>query len=292
MKIFISFILFLVPLFSNAAPPVNLVLVPGFFSSAIPAPEHFGNPWEQPYFSQDIVRHLYSKSSKLFVVDNLNPVGGVQENGQRLIKFLTARSKDFAAGPIVLLGHSAGGLYALYAAANSDLPIDHIITMSTPFKGLRLIDNLAEEGIPVASLAAPFCLENLMGLRANAVKSFLSNLTLKRKLRLDVFAGYQTVGLFTIDWRVLSAPLIPFQAIIRESSDGIVSVQSALNADDLLIKNKGMISLVTHSARLPIEHWEMILDADLTKLYGVLNWNDLRRAQLKVYSDVLTQSGY
>lgn len=275
-----------------SAAPANLVLVPGFFSSAIPAPEHFGNPWDQPYFSQDIVHLLKSRAGRLFVVDNLNPVGGVQENGQKLIRFLNAHIKDFGGQPITLLGHSAGGLYALYAAANSNMPIQHIISLSTPYRGLKLIDNLANDGVPVASLAAPFCLENLMGLQAANVKNYLSNLVLKNKLRLDIFAGYQSLGLFTIDWKVLSAPLVPFQAIIGENSDGIVSVQSSLNASDLMNKNKGLVNIVTHAKPVPLEHWEMILDSDLTKIYGVLNSDELRKAQLRAYSEVLTQSGY
>lgn len=275
-----------------AATPANLVLVPGFFSSAVPAPDHLGNPWDQPYYSEDIVKFLSKRTARLWVVDTLNPVGGVEENGKRLVRFLQNRSADFGKGPIVLLSHSAGGLYALYAAANSNLPIDHIITMSTPFKGLRLLSSLEEKGIPISALAAPFCLDNLMGLKTGAVIKFLSNLTLKRPLRLDAFAGYQTTGIFTWDWRYLSSPLIPFQAVIQESSDGIVNVQSALNAEDLLTRNQGVVDIHIHPERLPIEHWEMILDAGLTKLYGVLNSNSLRQAQLKIYSDVLTKAGY
>lgn len=272
--------------------PVNLVLVPGFFSSAVPAPDHLGNPWDQPYYSKDIVHFLSTRSSHLWVVDTLNPVGGVEENGQRLVHFLERRAADFGNKPIVLLSHSAGGLYSLYAAANSSLPISQIITMSTPFKGLKLLQAVEEKGVPIATLAAPFCLDNLLGLKTKPVVDFLQSLNLSKPLRLDVFAGYQTTSLMTWDWHYLSAPLVPFQALIQESSDGIVNVQSALNPEDLLRRNQGVVDIHVHPERLNLEHWEMILDAELTHLYGVLNADSLRSAQAKIYSDVLTKSGF
>jgi pimeloyl-ACP methyl ester carboxylesterase len=280
---------------SAQAALTNLVLVPGFFNSAIPAPDHFGNPWEQPYFSHDIVRQLSTLTTKLLVVDNLNPVGSVADNGTRLINFLKAHEQEFGGKPITLLAHSAGGLYSLYAAAYSDLPINQVITVSTPFRGMRLFAAIEEQGIPIETLTAPFCLKNLMGLREAAVQNFLSSLQFKHPLRLDVFGGYQPTGLAFWDWRVLSTPLVPFQALIKEPSDGIVTVDSALNPvglASLVTRNRSTLNLQIHKEVLNLEHWEVILDAELTRLYGILNVGSLREAQKKIYTYILQQSGY
>jgi len=277
---------------SAQAALTNLVLVPGFFSSAIPAPAQFGNPWTQPYFSQDIVQYLSKRATNLWVIDTLDPLGSVSANGIRLINFLRNRQKDFNGQPVVLLAHSAGGLYSLYAAANSDLPISQIITVSTPFRGLEVLTAVENQGIPIETLSAPFCLGNLMGLKEVPVQKFLSGLQFKHPLRMDVFGGYQGTGLEFWDWRILSSPLVPFQALINKPSDGIVSVDSSLNPSGLIARNQGLLDLQVHKQVLNLEHWEVVLDASLTRLYGVQNTGSLRRTQLQTYSSILQQSGY
>ncbi|MGZ5278401.1 MAG: esterase/lipase family protein, partial [Pseudobdellovibrionaceae bacterium] len=247
--------------------------------------------WLQPYFSQDIVEYLSKKTTNLWVVDTLDPMGSISTNGTRLINFLRNRQKDFKGQPVVLLAHSAGGLYSLYAAANSDLPISQIITISTPFRGLELLTEIENQGIPIETLSAPFCFGNLMGLKEIPVQKFLSGLQFKQPIRMDVFAGYQTTGLAFWDWRILSTPLVPFQALINEPSDGIVSLNSSLNPSGLIARNQGLLDLQVHRQPLNLEHWEVILDANISRLYGVQNIGSLRRAQQEAYASVLQQSG-
>lgn len=279
----------LLTLSAQAFAARNIVLVPGFFSSAIPAPSAGGDPWKQPYFSQDIVKYLARSGDRLWVVDNLNPLGGVAENGQNLISFLQAH-KARMQEPILLIAHSAGGLYSLYAAAKSDFPIHHIITVSTPFAGLKLLENLEHLQVPVDQLAPPFCLENLLGLKEEAVVGYLKDLTFRRPLRIDVFAGYQKPSLATWDWRNLSSPLLPFQALILEKSDGIVSVQSSLAATPLLGR-KANLNLQIHQEPIGLEHWEFNLDADFSVAFGVLNLSGLRNAQEWAYYKMLKKAG-
>lgn len=272
----------------------HIVLVPGFFNSVIPAPQAGGNPWKQPYFSQDIVRSLSQNRDSVWVVDNLNPLGGIQENGERLIRFLkqhltempaTERSKQ-----LILIAHSAGGLYSLYAAAHSDLPISRLITLSTPYHGLSFLDNLAQAHIPVESLVTPFALQNLLGLMETQVQNFLSQLKLRRPLRLDVFAGYQPASVWTWSYHALSPPLAVFQALIQEPSDGIVSVRSSLEASALFTQNPSL-ELNIHRERLDLEHWELIANAELFALIGVLNIESLKTAQWRAYREILRSSG-
>lgn len=276
--------------FSQAWAISNIVLVPGFFSSAIPAPVVGGNPWAQPYFSQDIVSYLHN-SGRLWVVDNLSPVASVEENGQRVIGFLQTHKAEMGADPVILIAHSAGGLYSIFAASHSDFPITRIITMSTPFQGLRFLQTLEDHNVDVDTLVSPFCLENLLGLKQTHVEAFLKEIRFKRPLRIDVFAGYQQASVAFWDYHNLSEALVPFQALNGEASDGIVTVRSSLAATPLKAANPNL-NLQIHQQPIALEHWEMILDADFSRALGVLNISSLVNAQKRAYYDILKQSGF
>ncbi|MEZ0390968.1 MAG: alpha/beta fold hydrolase [Pseudobdellovibrionaceae bacterium] len=265
----------------------HLVLVPGFFNSAVPAPIMGGNPWKQPYFSQDIISYLTTSGEQIWVVDTLNPLGSVEENGEKLLTFLQNHREQLQ-GPILLIGHSAGGLYSLYAAARSDLEINQIITISTPFAGLEFLDTLERNHIPVSKLAAPFSLGNLLQLRNEKVQAFLSDLKFQKPIRVDVFAGYQGASIFTWDWKNLSQPMLPFQALTQADSDGIVSVRSSLAAGAL--KAKRLLNLQIHPEPIELEHWEFNLDAKLMLAFGVVNIPSLQTAQKWAYYNLLKQS--
>ncbi len=293
MKTVLFLLAFCFGLFAQAATyNYNLVLVPGFFNSAIPAPNRFGNPWEQPYFSREIVKAVSTKVAKVWVVDTLSPLGGIKENGERLIQFLVDHKTQFGDVPVVLLGHSAGGLYAMYASAHTTLPINHIIAFNTPFRGLKFLTELERKGIPIEELAAPFCLSNLIQLEETPVQNFIKGLQFNRKVRMDVFASYQTTSLALWDYRYLSSPLLPFQALMNEPSDGIVTLKSALNPSDLQAKNNGLLDIQVHTKPFALEHWEAAVDPDLTRLYGVLNVGSLSQAQFETYFSIMEQSGF
>lgn len=275
---------------SEAFAARHLVLVPGFFSSAIPAPGGGIVPWK-PYFSRDIVKYLELSGDRVWVVDNLSPLGSVEENGQRLIRFLDSHAGEMAGQSLLLIAHSAGGLYSVYAAAHSNHPIDHIITVATPFQGLKFLETLDRNHIPVEDIVTPICLENLLGLREKAVVDFLGNIRFHRPLRLDVWAGYQKASPVTWNWRFLSAPILPIHALTTEKSDGVVTVKSALAATPLLGR-KANLNLQIHHEPIGLEHWEFNLDADFAIAYGVLNISSLRNAQEWAYYKLLKESGY
>jgi pimeloyl-ACP methyl ester carboxylesterase len=269
----------------------QIVLVPGFFSSLIPAPVVGGNPWKQPYFSQDIVNYLAKTGDRLWVVDNLDPLAGVEGNGNQVIEFLKVHKAEMGNDPLLLIGHSAGGLYALHAAARSDFPIKHIITVSTPFLGLTFLQNLNDHHIPIDSIIEPFCLRNLIGLEEVPVRQYLQSLQFRQPLRLDVFTGYQNVSVEFWNWRHLSTPLVAIDALIGEKSDGIVSVQSGLGAVSVLGKTPNL-NIQTHSDPIGLEHWEFSLDPKISLVFGVLNLSSLGDAQQRAYHDILVQAGY
>ncbi|MBL7670262.1 MAG: alpha/beta hydrolase [Bdellovibrionaceae bacterium] len=268
----------------------NIVLVPGFFNSLVPALNRQGDPWKQPYFSRDIIQGLTEAGYKTWVVDNLNPVGGIEENGKRLLDFLTARTQDFGDQPVVLVGHSAGGLYALYAIAHGDFDIAQFIAVNTPFRGLKFLTTLEKNHIPIKTIAAPFCLENLIGLNEENVRVFINSLSIRKPLRIDVFASYQASRIDTWNYRSLSAPMNIFQALANEASDGIVTLRSAWASKDLSAKNSHF-EIYNHPQTVDLEHWEMAADYRFFNLAGVWNTNALRRAQRKAYVDILKSSG-
>lgn len=89
---------------------------------------------------------------------------------------------------------------------------------------------------------------------------------------------------------MLSPPLAVFQALIREPSDGIVSVRSSLGASALFTRNPSL-ELNIHREWIDLEHWEFIANAQLFALMGVLNIGSLQTAQSRAYRDILRLSG-
>lgn len=285
-------------LFAGARPK-HVVLVPGFFNSAIPGSSEDGNPWRQPYFSRDIIDGLVTAGYRPWVADNLNPVGSIEENGQRLVQFLVKKSADFGNDSVILVGHSAGGLYALWALSSHggiEIPLDihRLVTVGTPFLGLDFLKSLERKGVPVQELITPFCLKNVMGLTEEKVHDFLSSIQFQKPLRIDSFAGYQPTGSDFWNFQVLSGPLRFFQLLIAEPSDGIVSVRSALGLQALNNQNHNQnefLSTYIHRETIDLEHWELSADYRILKLSGVLNTSPLRREQRSSYVKILRAAG-
>lgn len=64
---------------------------------------------------------------------------GLHETGPDVVARLRAQL-DAAAAPIVLIGHSLGGLFAIPASASSN--VDRVITLSAPFNGVMSAEML------------------------------------------------------------------------------------------------------------------------------------------------------
>ena len=194
-----------------------------------------------------------------------------------------------AGGPLLVIAHSAGGLYSLYAASHTSYPINRIITVGTPYLGLAFLKPLEEQNIPIDLFLKYFYLKNLLGLKPDVVPRFIQSLQLKHPVRVDAFAGRQSMGIDFWDWRTLSEALVPLQLLNNESSDGVVTVQSALGIGFFQGKVANLDAHV-HTQVIGMEHWEFVLNAELARVFGVQNVGDLRNAQEWAYYNILKQA--
>ena len=81
MKLFLVFTSLFISILSISKPALAdqevVVLVPGFFNSF--APE---------YFSPQVIRAFQAQGFKVYVAEGMNPVGTIEDNGERLLKNL------------------------------------------------------------------------------------------------------------------------------------------------------------------------------------------------------------
>jgi pimeloyl-ACP methyl ester carboxylesterase len=252
------------------------ILVPGFFNSSVPAPQkNILDPWDQPYFSKEIISVFLKSNYKVYIAKNLNPVGSLDENAKLLVQFLDQVPCDHC--EMQIIAHSAGGLYSLKALTLKKFPVKKLITLSTPFAGLQFLDHFRSDAPGLDSVLKFICLENLQDLTAAHVKDFMKTIKVQQPLQLFMFAGFQKTSIFFNDWNNLSWPLIFFQNFMSEGSDGIVTVQSSLAGAQY------NVATVVQQSVVPIEHWEMIADQRFFSAIGVWNYPQIGQAQEKLY---------
>jgi pimeloyl-ACP methyl ester carboxylesterase len=272
-------------------------LVPGTLNSIVP-----GTPYS-PYFSAAILETVKASGSEAFVIKGLDPIGGLEKNGEATLKdlreiYLSRHPRKDA--PITLLCHSAGGLYALYAAAHAgDLPIRRIVMISTPLGGARL----AEYFLGGGSAAAPSARElsafpltiNLDGLRQLAPKGvadFLSNIRLDPSIRLYAAAGSQRPPespLRAMDVQYLSPVYVLTNRIIGAESDGIVERTSSYGGGAAIRGTDGSPMPIRSLERLhaDLDHAEQLLDWRLLEALGFYNAFLIERRQREFYSAIM-----
>lgn len=273
--------------FSNVAIAKPLVvLVPGFFNSLAPGTS------QGPYFSSAIVRTI-SQRAQVLVVDNLSPVGGVQENAGRLLQYLKTVEKHFPNQPMTLITHSAGGLYALQAL-NLDprLPVKTVVTLAAPYEGIDFIENLDAHVPGLDSLAHYLRLDALKEFRLAKTHVLMNHLHIPSHVRWIALAGMQSKCFLVTcaESKRLSWVLSLSQDLMKGPSDGIVTVTSALAEDlNLLDENGHAKTIERWSSLIPLEHWEMVEEASLFHLIGVLDTGSIEREQVELYSHILAQ---
>ncbi|HPI39925.1 MAG TPA: hypothetical protein PLJ21_03925 [Pseudobdellovibrionaceae bacterium] len=265
--------------------PKTIFLVPGYFNSYITSLSL--NQFS--YFSSAIVQSFKQAGFRVFIVNNLKPTAGVKENGERLIQYLRAATRLSSKNEeYILVGHSAGGLYSLYAAQKNEFPIRKIVTISTPFLGLQLIDNLDEYNVPTQTIVDLLSWESVLGFRSKNIRNFLTSLKFQKSFHIESFAGFQKNGNDPLNARQLSWPFVFTHNIIGQPSDGIVDIQSSLGLKNLSTSSGEKIPITLHDETLKLDHWEQVLDAQIFDLMGVTNPQYILNQQIQFYKQLAT----
>lgn len=264
---------------SSAATPHKdkvIVLVAGFFNSF--APE---------YFSDDIIETLKSKGFKVIVAEKLNPVGTIEDNGERVLRIFNAVRSENPNADITALGHSAGGLYTLYAINKGAHYIKNLITVSTPFDGVEFIERLRDQSEIIKDLTDLCFLDGLRQLTKPFVRNFLATIKVPSSLKVYAFGGYQPVSLNIFDSANMSAVLSVTDSYITGKSDGIVGYGSATASALIPTLDKTTIKVNTNTESvLRLEHWEQVLDYRNFILLGTPNIELIQNRQIKFYSSI------
>lgn len=294
-----------------AARPVA-VLVPGTLNYAVPGGLTDGPDGEDlkrhPYFSRAVVEAVEAAGYEAFVVDGLDPLGTLEGNGDKTAAALRAwygRRRPAKDAPVTVVGHSAGGLFALRAAAACrELPVVRVVLVGTPLSGSAVADAVfggtprrAEELLTEFARALPRVdLRGLRQLTAAGVGRFLASVRLPRGLAVTAVGGSQAPPpspLQAMDADYL-APLWTLTGrLIGVESDGLVQVESAyaprqplLADDDSVVPVRPLRGL---HARL--DHAEQFLDSRIFAALGFRGASELESRQRALYSAVLERAG-
>jgi len=257
-----------------AAKPA-VVLVPGFFNSLADGSS------QGPYFSATIIQAIRAQGHQVYVVNNLLPVGNVESNAKRLLDYLHRLEQipAVAQDGLILIGHSAGGLYSLRALTlDPFLPVTTVATISTPFNGVNFIEKLTDSAI-IRKLVEWIRLEAMLELTGPGVKSILRTIRIPERVRLISSGGAQKPCFLLGCARAekLSWLLTISGHLNGEDSDGVVPYASALGVR------------AEYAEGVHLEHWEQVLDSRAFSLLGVANTNYVEREQRRFYTALMQQ---
>ncbi len=280
-------------------PHKAVVLVPGFFSSIVPFFQKQNSFIVSPYWSDTIISVFQQAGYTVFVVNNLNPIGSIEENGFRLMTFMSGVEKYYAQKKITaqyyFVGHSAGGLYSLYALSqytrlNSPLAhaIKKIISVSTPFGGASVLDDLYARLSFVGDFIKWVSLSSLKELSRAKVENFLSKVRVPADLQYYSFASYQAASRDWSDAHYLSWPFYISGMFIQSISDGLISYESSLSSRDHVITiGNGRLPIQTFPQEfINLDHGKQVLDFRAFKVLGVKNVEVIRDEQIRFYNRI------
>lgn len=261
--------------FTWAAKPA-VVLVPGFFNSLADGSS------KGPYFSRTVVRTIQDQGFDVYVVDNLKPVGSVETNANLLLDFLRRmeRIPGLQDRGLILIGHSAGGLYSLRAMTlDPYLPVTTLATISTPYHGVNFVEKLTDSAV-IRKLVEWIRLGALMELTPTGVRQIMGKIRIPSRVRIINTGGAQKPCFLLGCARAerLSWLLTISGHLNGEDSDGVVPYASALGL------NAERMDDAIH-----LEHWEQVLDSRVFSLLGVANTGYVEKEQRRFYTALLQQ---
>jgi len=290
---------------ATATPRGIVVLIPGFASSILrEIPPHQLPPESvSPYFSASVAEAFISQGYSVLAVTDLKGAGELTENGARVLtqlrEYLTRFPEEKP--PIYLVGHSMGGLLALFVAnqVGRELPIRKVITLSTPLEGSHVANCVVDGILPVAlveraleSLLPIVDLRAIVQLTTARVHAFLSELRLPEGLRVHAFSGRQPqnrVILPSWDAPVQSPLYNPFSHLLDEDSDGVVGLSSSrpLNLS-LPTDGKSPLVVINETVVAELDHEEQHMDYRvIAKLFQTDNVEIIPTRQREFYSQMI-----
>lgn len=285
----------------KAAPKAALILIPGTGNSFFNAPYGLG-----AYFSDAIRLGLEMHGFHVLMIQDLLPFGTFEENGDRVYEAVKHWYKSHYPNndiPLLMLGHSAGGFYALRAATrisqenannSSGIPLKQILFLSTPLSGAMLANlalsdpNLRSTLRGISQQKNAFVdLRGLMQMRSDEVKNFLDGVRISPEVQLTAFAGYQkSPNWFQLFSAYFLSPV--FQVLtkyIGKESDGIVELESSLANNIWIQTRSGVWSQVRviNQWLLPLDHPEQVLDYRVFAAMGTKHANWIQESQMNYY---------
>lgn len=277
------------------------VLIPGTFHVGLGSAESILGARLNPFFSAWIIKSLASQGLAVEVVRSIVPLAGLEQNGELALQEIRAwYERNYPAGdvPITLVGHGAGGFFALYAAAHAgDLPIRRVVTLATPMNGLQLADEAFNSGW-VGRKLKEICdhadgwidLQGLPALTSPEVSRFLERIRLPVGTEVIHIAGSQPrPNLFHLtDAAFLSPVLALTSEFIKGASDGLVSVRSAYGGKTPILNTQGgqVSEIVRKDLFMPLDHAKQVLDY---RIFATLDESDtdlIAFLQIQVYTAI------
>ena len=254
-----------------------VVLVPGFFNS-----------FTAEYFSDNIVETFQNRGLKVYVAEGLNPIGTVEDNGERLTRIFTEIEKiENHKVAFNVVAHSAGGLYTLYVADKQKFQIKNIITISTPYKGVEFIQEWLDDCGLFRALTDLAHLDGLVQLTPQGVASFFEKIRVSPETKIVAYGGQQGKSIDIWNARYLSFPFRVTSHFISEDSDGIVGFSSSVGIGAIkTTENKPAKQFRDPNYKVSLEHWEQVLDSNSFFILGIRNPSYIRNEQNRFYSGI------
>ncbi|MGZ6480124.1 MAG: esterase/lipase family protein [Bdellovibrionales bacterium] len=282
--------LFLTLFFSSAlhAQEKIAILVPGFFN--IPGQKANAG---LTYFSKTIVSAVQAAGYLPIVINDLNPVGSILENGERVRQELNEIAIRYPQAKLTVLAHSAGGFYVGHAlTVQPSLPITNVVTISTPYAGAELVELLKR--VPgYKTITAALNLTNLNEFQSQSMQQTLASLRIPQHVRwIALGAAQPTCRLLSCAQAQNMSWLLSLAwRFAKMTGDGVVATDSATAKGLSVMSQEGPAMKIETwpDFVIPLEHWEIVLDADFFSIVGVVNTGWIKETQRSVFTQILQQ---
>jgi hypothetical protein len=261
-----------------------VALIPGTFNSVT-----LGH-----YFSQTIIETLESQDFAVKVVSGLSGTGEFEPNGMIALNAVREwYQKEFpnADVPLTLIGHSAGGFCALYAATiGRDLPVKNIVLMSTPLEGSKLAERIFPDVLKYVD-GGILDLRGLEQIKPQNVQKFLQNIRIPSNINVYAVGSSQNLpGFFDnrLNSKYLSVALSITGKIISEESDGIIERSSAYGYNTMVLAESGDVLNIQRLEHLHgnLEHPEQVLDSKVFLMGATMNIRFIDEEQKRMFKGI------